>query len=95
MRINDTSVPIKPSPCRTCGRLLDNSFEGNGNDSAPEEGDLSICVYCGEIAQYDANLGLVNPDLSKATKDELDDLYRFRDKVVAFRKGRQQQRSYR
>lgn len=41
--------------CPTCGSKLDASTCITDKDILPEKGDLSICVYCGTLLEYEDN----------------------------------------
>jgi len=50
--------------CLSCDTELDGHAETGGSDLTPEEGDLSMCIYCGALAYYtmtDGVLGLRHP----------------------------------
>lgn len=49
--------------CPGCGKNLDSSLAVTG-DSAPKDGDFTVCNYCAGIAQYQRG-SLVKPDLTK------------------------------
>lgn len=42
------------SPCPTCGMANDGATSVVGEDSAPREGDTTLCVGCGEILVFNA-----------------------------------------
>lgn len=42
------------SPCPTCGMPNDGATSVIGEDSAPREGDTTICIGCGEILVFNA-----------------------------------------
>ena len=52
--------------CRTCKKKLD-AHTGIRTESEPEEGDISICAYCGTISRFD-----VIGDLVPLTEEELE-----------------------
>jgi hypothetical protein len=37
-----------PWMCARCGYLMDAASPADGGDAAPKQGDLSICLNCGE-----------------------------------------------
>lgn len=57
------------SHCLRCGNKLDAASSGEGDEELPAEGDLSLCIYCGHLATYKADLTLRL--LSDAELDEL------------------------
>lgn len=44
--------------CPNCGYPLDGAAPANApeSDVSPKEGDLSVCINCGTILQFDANI---------------------------------------
>lgn len=44
--------------CPTCGNLLDGATCPTEEDASPSEGDLSICLYCGTMLEFQADLTL-------------------------------------
>lgn len=58
---------VKESPCPTCGKMLDGAgMVGSGGRKsekwdpifAPKPGDVTVCVYCGTLAIFGAELQL-------------------------------------
>lgn len=53
---------LPEQPCPACGKLLD---AANGEDNvAPEPGNLTVCIHCAAILEFDAGLKLLplSPD---------------------------------
>lgn len=63
------SYKLRESRCPTCGYKLDGATKAHGEEAAPEQGDTSICLNCGEVLKYEADL-----TLRKATAAEMKDL---------------------
>lgn len=63
-RINDESQEMEPFTCPYCGYMMD-AVSGVDGARDPEEGSLSICMKCGEIAIFcsrpEPGLGLRMP----------------------------------
>ena len=55
----------KEAVCSVC-KKENNAAISVDNDIKPEENDLSVCYYCGEISKYNKDL-----TLTSVTKDEL------------------------
>lgn len=53
------SYRIKESHCLGCGKAVDAVTSTIGAKGKPNEGDLSVCIYCGKIAKYGAEMNLV------------------------------------
>ncbi len=50
--------------CPFCGVKLDEATCVENNQSEPGPGDISICMYCAEILEFDANMQLKQATLS-------------------------------
>ena len=66
--MSTTRVP--PTPCPVCTSLND-AATGTDHNDPPRPGDLTICVTCGAILEFDDHLRTVVA--SQATLDEMDD----------------------
>jgi len=55
---------IKKNICTICGHDLDGATQINGNNM-PKPGDVSICVGCANIAIFDDDLKLRQPNLDE------------------------------
>lgn len=51
-------IPNKKANCPFCGTLLDGAVCVTDEDCMPQEGDITICAYCGEILIYEEGLFL-------------------------------------
>ena len=49
-----TETRLPASPCENCGRELDAAT----GDGQPSPGDISICIGCGTVRQFDAEMRL-------------------------------------
>ncbi len=58
---------FKKNSCSTCKANIDSitSFD----HKIPKPGDVSICVYCGEILRFDVNLNLIK--LTELEKEQI------------------------
>lgn len=56
--------------CPFCKRLTDAQTCVSEMDAEPKPNDLSLCAYCGELAQFDENLKLVS--CSDEVLDQID-----------------------
>lgn len=68
------SVRHKSSYCPCCDHRLDASFEAKGQNIDPKPGDLSICIYCLAILEYQKDLTfkeLLEEDLKKMDLETL------------------------
>lgn len=51
---------IPKQPCWKCGYKMDRSTEALG-DHKPEKGDISMCISCGALAIFNADLTMRKP----------------------------------
>lgn len=49
---------MKENNCPSCGKLTDTATAVEG-DYTPSDGDISLCIYCGAINQFDSELNIV------------------------------------
>lgn len=56
--MSDGSFRHTATQCPDCGKVLDAAKSADG-DRAPKPDDLSVCLYCGSILQFDAGMSLV------------------------------------
>ena len=61
---------MKPCPCPNCGAMNDAATSASGDASAPEAGDISICLYCASPLQYAEDMSLVDLDVSTLSSEE-------------------------
>lgn len=77
---------VKLKRCRSCGHELD-AATAPGRDAAPSPGDFSICLHCGDLQAFDANMDLVDLDADQvrdvAGDPEILAIMRARGKVVS------------
>ncbi len=50
------SAPIPLDACPTCGYVMDRATTLDGADVTPKPDDLTICMSCGDVLQFDATL---------------------------------------
>ena len=63
--------PIVAS-CPQCGHVFSHVGSLDGSDTkAPEEGDFTVCIRCGEILQHDSTGAVDRADPAEWTKLEL------------------------
>lgn len=78
---------VAATACLLCGQQADGASDVANTDEAPSEGDISVCLYCGNVAAFDKEL-----KLRAATPEELatlDDEQKAQiDKVVRHAKAR-------
>ena len=64
-----TYFPPIESRCPQCGYKLDAATKAYGEEASPEAGDTSVCLNCGQVLKYQADL-----TLRKATAAEIREL---------------------
>jgi len=48
-------MKVPPSACPTCHELNDAATDIDNTNATPKEGDLSVCLNCGEIMVFNAD----------------------------------------
>lgn len=48
----------RENTCPTCNYLTDTAVTPDGTPVMPEPGDVSVCIQCGEILQFDRSMKL-------------------------------------
>jgi hypothetical protein len=49
---------VVPSKCTNCGKMLDGATSSDADETSPEPGNITICLYCGELMRYENDLTL-------------------------------------
>ena len=60
------------SKCPACGHPLTRATGIDGGEQAPDPGDYSVCLYCGQLLRFDEDLA-VRPATLDEAGDELDE----------------------
>lgn len=60
-----------PSACPNCGKVMDAATAVDGSGAVPQEGDVSVCLYCGEALQFGPDLDLERLDWSRLDAEEI------------------------
>ncbi len=79
------SERVPASPCPECGAVLDGAEADDGG--LPNQGDFSVCVYCGCMSRYGVGLQLVRAtaaDLDQLPDDVLDEINRTRAMILVW-----------
>lgn len=66
-----THTDISPTLCPHCGYFINTTSPLKGDDATPSEGDITLCLSCGEVLTFDAGLKIVLAD--PAMLGDLDD----------------------
>jgi hypothetical protein len=59
-----TDFPVFRSaetPCPFCGKGIDSASPVDESDQRPSDGDLSLCIYCGEWLVFNADMTFRKP----------------------------------
>ena len=65
----DTAIPV--TRCLKCGYRLDTSTDAFSGGESPKGGDVSMCLSCGHIALFNADLTLREPNEQEAREISL------------------------
>jgi len=57
-------MKVPKNICAACGTVLDGASQVDGKQ-APAMGDLSICVYCGNLSIFQADMSLRDPTVAE------------------------------
>jgi len=58
--MSDEANVIPSMPCPHCGYVVTRSTLGIGDgESPPNEGDISLCIECGDLSEFTAENGTV------------------------------------
>ena len=63
------SQVVKETHCKTCLHVLDRVSAVGDKDQGACEGAISVCIYCGVISFFDADL-----NLREATPEEIEEI---------------------
>lgn len=89
-----SKLPNEYAACPCCKKKLTGASGIQDDTSVPEPGDLSICIYCGTILEYEEGFFLhVAPDesLSRLNSEEPEvyiQLIQMRDAILAYIEAR-------
>jgi hypothetical protein len=84
----DDPIRLPVTICWHCSVPLDAASDIEGREDAePEQGSISLCLYCGAVAVFGDDLRLFPP--SEQLLDELADSEEFRSAFVKFSWARQ------
>lgn len=63
---------VKESPCPNCEKVLDEASDPTGLRPKPEPGDITICIYCAQVCEFDSELNLIKlrPEVEKSLNPE-------------------------
>lgn len=74
---------IPSTVCPDCEYVATDRTPIYDDDSEPVEGAVSLCLMCGFVSKYDADLQLVRPDLEALIEiAEDEELMRVRDRML-------------
>lgn len=63
-QLDANGAPLKRATCPTCGYGFDSATSiETGEAARPREGDLSLCLKCGELLTWNDQMRLVPPSL--------------------------------
>jgi hypothetical protein len=78
------SVKTKKSCCPTCETALDGATALQGKE-IPNVGDVSVCIYCHELLEFDKDLMLIKCDINSLDQDMQDHLVTVLVQIASFK----------
>ena len=60
----------KSNNCPYCNHQVDRAFKPDEPGAIPVVGNLSICIRCAEVSEFDDEMKLIKFDLSRMAIDE-------------------------
>lgn len=80
---------LKSKPhCPNCKKLLD-GFTRLPDKAKPKPGDISVCLYCGEILEFTDDLQLIHADADTIAQVDFPELQQAHRISAAFRESNQ------
>lgn len=77
-----------PHPCPKCGKTLDAACSLHNPEARPTPGDVSICIYCAALLQFDEALApqiLTNEALDAMPGEFIAELLHAQSSLVVFK----------
>ena len=56
---------MKENKCPNCGKITDMATSTDGRDMNPSSGDISICIGCSTINQFDDDLTIIQMPIER------------------------------
>ncbi len=81
------TVRTKLNFCPCCNSKIDAVSSMDDKPEEPRKGDITICVYCTEILEFDEELSLIKirgETLDSFSQGELDELLAVRNNLLAY-----------
>jgi len=77
-------MKVQPHTCPTCAKLLDAATAIDGEGNSPRTGDLSVCLYCGEIIEFGDDMELIKADIDSIVQADFLELQKAQKLVRAW-----------
>lgn len=58
-------IKLDMNCCPTCESKLDGATAIDGEQTMPEPGDITVCVYCTEVLEFTTTMEFIKTDLTK------------------------------
>jgi hypothetical protein len=82
--MNSTRLP--PSACSSCGYVADAATHANGN-AAPKVGDLTCCLRCGTLHEFDEAFRLKACELASLPPETQDEVRHVQSMIAKLAEG--------
>lgn len=78
--MKSTAIPV--TRCVRCGYRMDETTSAYGEEEKPKAGDISICLCCGKVQAFEADLRL-----REATQEETANVWKQITEIQIVRAG--------
>jgi hypothetical protein len=68
--------------CPYCNRMVDSALNEFDQSVSPIVGDITLCIKCGEVSEFDSEMNLIKFNVSKMNSEDLMDI-RYKQFIIA------------
>lgn len=65
---------VSLSECPYCSHKVDSAINEFGETVLPKVGDITLCIRCGEVSEFDSEMNLIKFNVSTMNVEELMDI---------------------
>lgn len=65
---------VNENNCPYCSHKTDSAVNEFDEDIKPSPGDITLCIICGEISEFDSEMQLIKFNISKLDKEQMYDI---------------------
>jgi hypothetical protein len=65
---------VKKCHCPYCSHSVDSAINEFDETVLPVAGDITLCIKCGEVSEFDADMTLIKFNVSKLSAEDLYDI---------------------